>query len=123
MSNVERIPNDQMTNSVIRSSLNIRHSSFSSALHFQQQDRHVDRVSHLVSCGAIKNVTNKPMSVRSNCDKIDIFLPRELYDLVRGFTKCKHGGAGETFCGQFRATSFQICPVLFHLVAFSELEL
>src|SRR5438876_7370493 len=122
MSNVERSANDQMMNS---HSVVIGNSSFviSSALHFQQQDRHIDRVSYLVGRGAIKNVTNKPVTVRSHRDKIDIFLACQLDDLIRGFTKCEHSGAGETFCGQFRPASFQICPVLFHLFAFGELEL
>src|SRR5438093_9297421 len=122
MSNVERSANDQMMNS---HSVVIGNSSFviSSALHFQQQDRHIDRVPHLVGRGAIKNVTNKPVTVRSHRDKIDIFLPCQLNDLIRRFTKCEHSSTGEALCGQFTSASFQICPVLLHLFALSELEL
>src|SRR5207247_6960079 len=53
----------------------------------------------------------------------DIFLPRQLNDLIRRFAKCEHSSAGKTLCGQFTPASFQIRPVLLHLFALSKLEL
>jgi hypothetical protein len=101
----------------------IRISSFSLALHFQQQHRHIDFMAHFVHRRAVENVANESVAMRGHRDQIHILLAGELNDLVGGFAKREDGVAGKTFGGQFAAAFFQVKTVLFHLVALCELEL
>src|SRR5260370_27146159 len=71
----------------------------------------------------MKNVTDQAVTVRGHCDKIDIFLARELDDFVRRFAEREHRVAGKTFAGQFAAAFFQVSAIVLHLFAFGELEL
>src|SRR5438477_11916923 len=71
----------------------------------------------------MKNITDQAVTMSGHCDKIDIFLARELDDLVRWFAKRKHSVAGETFSRQLAAAFSQVGTVLFHLLAFCELKL
>src|SRR5438477_11275247 len=71
----------------------------------------------------MKNITDQAVTMRSHCDKIDIFLAREPDDLVRRFAEREHRVAGKTFAGQFAAALFQVSAIALHLFAFGELEL
>src|SRR5207248_8383661 len=70
----------------------------------------------------MKNITDQAVTMRSHCDKIDIFLAREPDDLVRRFAEREHRVAGKTFAGQFAAALFQVSAIVLHLFAFGELE-
>src|SRR6266446_1549319 len=61
--------------------------------------------------------------MRGHCDKVDIFLARELDDLVRRFAEREHRVAGKAFTGEFAAALLQVSAIVLHLFTFGELEL
>src|SRR5882724_13186477 len=71
----------------------------------------------------MENVTDQAVTMRGHCDKVDIFLARDLDDLARRFAEREHRVAGKTFSRQFAAGFFQVSAIVLHLFTFGELEL
>ena len=78
---------------------------------------------NFVGRGAIKNIADKPMTVRRHRNKIDTFLARKLDDSIGGFSEGENRFAGKTFVAQLPPALFQISAVLFHFVALRQFEL
>jgi hypothetical protein len=63
--------------------------------HFQQQNRHIHFVAHFVDSRPIKYVANETMAVRSHCNQIDVFFPRQFDNFVRGFAQRQNSVTGK----------------------------
>src|SRR6266481_8100650 len=94
----------RMTNAVMRRRGRL-------TLYFEQQDCHIDCVPNLVGSCSVKNIANEPMAMRGHCYEIDVFLTRQLNDLMRRLAKGKDSGTGKTFCRQLAGALFKISAV------------
>ena len=79
-------------------------NSRASIFYFEQQHRDLDRVANFVRRRAIKNIADKPMTVRRHRDKIDPFLTRKLDDSIGWFSECENRFAGKAFVAQLLPT-------------------
>jgi len=74
------------------------------------------------SC-AVKNVTDETVPVGCHGDQIHTSFASELDDFVGRFAERQNSIACEAFFREFTRPRFQIRAVVFHLLAFGQLEL